>query len=273
MKTILFTNSRDELRVLEWISHHINIGFDYIYIYDHKSVLPIKSIIKPNKNIIVKNIDEINKKSNLIDRSVDYAKLNNFDWMLYLDMDEFLVLPNDDNIVSFLLKYDNYEQIGINWLMFGSNFHKSEPIGTMIENYTMCSTLLDQHIKSFVRPNKVINTLNAHVYKTLDFSKSIGVDYKPLNEINKHLHKCEILEVKKPNFLLINAFIAHYYTQSYETYYNRKIKYPPDDIACTNRRIFSQEEVDNLFNNLTFTYVCEKYNDLNKKLICKLESK
>jgi hypothetical protein len=263
MKTILFTNARDELRLTEWISHHLNIGFNCIYIYDHKSNIQINSFIK-HKQVIVENIDEINGKSTLINKCCEYAKNNYYDWMLYLDLDEFLVLPNDNNVESFLLKYNKYDQIGVNWLMFGSNCHSSEPTGTMFECYTQCSFLLDQHIKSFVRPQHVINSLNPHVYDIKNYANSVGVDYLPLNTIDRHLHRCQICDVQEPNFLKINAFVAHYYTQSYENYYKRKIRYAPDDNKCTNRNIYSEDEIKILFNDIKFNYVYEKYNSQNK---------
>jgi hypothetical protein len=44
----LFTNARDEPNIAEWIAHHINLGFDKIYVFDHLSVEPISSKIKTN---------------------------------------------------------------------------------------------------------------------------------------------------------------------------------------------------------------------------------
>ena len=270
MKTILFTNSRDELRLLEWVSHHINIGFDCIYIHDHKSDIPINTFIKNHSKIIIENIENVGKKPQLIDKCVNYAKLNNYDWMLYLDLDEFLVLPNDNNIKTFLLKYDNFDLIGINWLMFGSNFHINEPSGTMLENYTRCNKYLDRHIKSFVRPNKVLKTLNAHVYDIIDFSKAVGIDYSPIEISCKHHHLCKYSDIQDKDFLTNNAFIAHYYTQSWENYYARKIRYPPDDKNCVNRKIYNEEEIYKLYNNIIFTFIYEKYDKINKITITEL---
>ena len=31
-KVILFTNARDELKLKEWVAHHLLLGFDFIYI-------------------------------------------------------------------------------------------------------------------------------------------------------------------------------------------------------------------------------------------------
>lgn len=46
MKTIVFCNARDELHINEWIAHHILLGFDKIYIFDHLSTTPIMETAK-----------------------------------------------------------------------------------------------------------------------------------------------------------------------------------------------------------------------------------
>jgi hypothetical protein len=65
MKTILFTNVRDETNIVEWVAHHLNLGFSFICIYDHLSVIPVSSLLKQNRNIIIKNIDEVGDKTKL----------------------------------------------------------------------------------------------------------------------------------------------------------------------------------------------------------------
>jgi len=265
MKTILFTNVRDESNIVEWVAHHLNLGFSCICIYDHLSVVPVSNLLKSNNNVIIKRIDEVGDKTKLMARSVQSAIKHGFDWIIYLDADEYLVLPKHNNVESFLKDYCSYNQIGINWLMFGSNFHNKKTNGTTIETYTRCNFILDQHIKSFVKPTKVLKVLNAHVYHVEDYeTMSVGVDFSPLDTVHKHLYKCSNSEVNGSNFLSMNAFVAHYYTQDYETYYERKIRYPPDDINCKERKIFTKEELHDFSNNLVFEYVKNKYNDRNQ---------
>ena len=106
----------------------------------------------------------LNDMNNLQKTTNDILKLNlmyeahalalhiNMDWMLYLDADEFLVLNNDDTLVTFLEKYKNYDQIGINWLIFGSN-NKNDSLTeneTILETYTKSNHTMDKHIKSFL---------------------------------------------------------------------------------------------------------------------------
>ena len=49
IKTILFTNVRDEKHMKEWCSHHLLLGFDYICIFDHKSIIKITKLSNKNR--------------------------------------------------------------------------------------------------------------------------------------------------------------------------------------------------------------------------------
>ena len=132
MKTILFTNARDESNILEWILHHLNLGFDYIYIFDHKSKIPIYNLLKSNhtsncdlSKVHIFRLDKDIIKINLMKIALQFSIKHNFSWLLYLDCDEFLVLNQENNVQSFLEKYKNFDQIAFNWLLFGSNYRNN----------------------------------------------------------------------------------------------------------------------------------------------------
>ena len=65
MKVALFTNARDEDNILEWVVHHIGLGFDHIYIIDHLSEIPLKTVLQklPSERVTTVRVDEpiINK--------------------------------------------------------------------------------------------------------------------------------------------------------------------------------------------------------------------
>jgi hypothetical protein len=44
-KVMLFTNARNEIHIKEWAAHHLLIGFDKIIIFDHKSDIPLKTVL------------------------------------------------------------------------------------------------------------------------------------------------------------------------------------------------------------------------------------
>lgn len=250
MKSILFTNARDEDNILEWIQYHKYIGFTTIFIYDHLSHNHIQDIVNENhiEHIIIERIDtEDIRKTQLMDISVKYSRNNGYDWMLYLDADEYLMLPNDNKIDTFLEKYKTYQQVGINWLMFGSNYHNSRPDGGLLENYTKCDAKLHANIKSFVKPDFVKHVVNPHCYKVQNSNLSIGINYQKLNDINPWHFE---LNLESKHFNSINAYIAHYIFQSYDTYLKRKKNRKRDDTGGDWHWNYDEKTIHRAFNNI-----------------------
>lgn len=280
MRTILFTNARNENNIVEWVTHHLRLGFTTIFIFDHKSTNPIYPILlreKPNRlhQIVVIRINKDSIiKTNLMMNALKYAMRKLYDWLLYLDCDEFLVLNKNDNISSFLTQYIQYDQVGINWLFFGSNF-KQNALTTnesIIHSYTRSETKLDKHIKSFIHLRKMlyynykIQITNPHYYFIHEnqYRYSVNVNYKPYNPITPHF-----IDTRE-HFTTIPAFIAHYCNQSYENYIQRKILLPRDD-SNTYRTIMSIEEFHKQHNNIINTHLSKKYplREKNEKYLLK----
>jgi hypothetical protein len=223
-KVILFTNARNEKHMKEWAAHHLLIGFDFIYIFDHKSNVPLKNEFKNfDKRVIVERCEWNNPvKIPLMNMAVKIAKNIKADWMLYLDADEFLMLNTFPDVKKMLHVFNFADSLAINWLMFGTNHHTKEPSGMIIDNYTKSELILDKHVKCFVRPSQVKNTINPHYYIIQNSLRSITMNNKicsppsSFNEWNVEFYKTP-------------AFIAHYVYQCEETYIKRKINLPKDD--------------------------------------------
>jgi hypothetical protein len=271
MKTCLFTNARNEKNILEWVLHHQKLGFNYIFIIDHKSIIPINKILNvinpitktPKYNMKNVFVLRINKdkivKTNLMKFAVKFCIKNHFNWLLYLDSDEFLVLNYTNNVNNFLQHYVLYDQVGINWLLFGSNYKDSllNNNESIVESYTRSDKNLNNHLKSFIniphlRYNKIINIVNPHAYILNNMSRSINVNYKRVNPLEPHYY-----DTIQP-FNKVPAFIAHYLYQSYETYLNRKINLPRDDTG-TFRSLINKEDFHKRNNDIINTFVKDKF--------------
>ena len=119
-------------------------------------------------------------------------------------------------VKHFLNKYNYGDSIGVNWLMFGSNNLVQEPSGLILENYTRSSEMLDQHVKSFVRPNEVKYSDNPHYYHVRNPSKMMGIQFNIIKS-PQCFNKINVPFYNAP------AYIAHYVYQSEESYKKRKI--------------------------------------------------
>jgi Glycosyl transferase family 2 len=221
---ILFTNARDEKNIKEWAAHHLLLGFDLIYIFDHKSEKPLIEEFKNfDKRVIVERCEwESGIKNPLMNRAATLAKKLKAKWMLYIDADEFLVLNDFNDVKSLLNAFRHADSIGINWLLFGSNNHVKEPEGLILENYTRSTPYLDQHVKSFVRPSQIVEATNPHYYCIKNPKKMFSINNKILKEM-----PCFNDWIVEP--FTSPAYFAHYLYQSEESYMKRKIFLPRDD--------------------------------------------
>lgn len=223
---ILFTNARDEKNIKEWAAHHLLLGFDLVYIFDHKSEKPLTNEFKNfDTRVIIERCEWENPvKLLLMEKAAAIGKQLHASWMIYLDADEFLILNDFTDVRSLLNTFPHADSLGINWLLFGSNHHVNEPEGLILDNYTSSELILDQHVKSFVRPLQISKTVNPHYYQIKNPMKMFSIDNKIINS-TLHLNDWSVEYFKSP------AYFAHYLYQSEETYLRRKVNLPRDDIG------------------------------------------
>ena len=164
--------------------------------------------------------------------------------MLYLDADEFLILNSFEGVKKMLTQFSSAHSLAVNWLLFGTNKHVKEPNGLILENYTRSQLNPDQHVKSFVRPQEVINATNPHFFnihnparmltitnKQMPYTPNMGYTFNPCNaEYNK-----------------FHAYIAHYIHQSEETFIKRKVLLAADDGTGAKS---ANPEIHNVYNDV-----------------------
>jgi predicted glycosyltransferase involved in capsule biosynthesis len=229
MKVFLYTNARNERNIAEWAVHHLLLGFDGIFIYDHQSNVPIIDYLKPfpKRVKILRVTGEGNIKTQLMNSAVNHANSLQVDWMLYLDCDEFLVLNMFKDVKEMLSIFTNKgaDSLAINWLMFGSNNQVKEHEGLIIDTYTKSDLRLNPHVKSFVRPSTVVNVASPHYYNIKNDLKRFDVS---TGGIHRNTNSFAFNHTPLP-FIKAPAYIAHYVYQSEESYNKRKGILPADD--------------------------------------------
>jgi hypothetical protein len=214
----LFTNARDEPNIAEWVAHHLLLGFDKIHIFDHKSVTPISQTLGTilNNTVTVNRVEgDGGIKLKLIADAVEIASKNKASWMLYLDADEFLLLNKLNNIKELLTMYNFADALAINWLMFGTSGHKEQPPGLLTENFIRSDKMLNPHVKTFVRPEKVkLPIQNPHFYHLTNPNRNFAAtgNKKPIGPFNN------VVKL----FVNVYTYIAHYYSQSEDEFNRRK---------------------------------------------------
>ena len=263
----LFTNARDEKNIKEWVAHHLLLGFTKIIIFDHKSKIPLKCIFhKFDKRVKIINVSHMNNpiKIKLMNVASEIARSLNMDWMIYMDADEFLILSNKYLGIKHLLsKFNHADAVSINWLMFGSNYLKHHPDGLILDNYTRSNLYLNEHVKTFVRPNRIISVINPHFYNIQNPNRFLGINNTIVNE---NFYKNDV----NLTFLQAPAYIAHYVNQSEETFIQRKINLPRDDRGSIRELDINDiENIHNQFNDVENNYPKNKYSEKIKKFLQK----
>ena len=242
-KVVLFTNARNEKHLQEWSFHHLLIGFDHVFIFDHLSYPPIKPF---DKSVTIIRCNKPNPvKLYLMNVALQIATKEKADWFIYLDADEFLILNSFQGVKQMLNHYHYAHSLSINWLMFGTNRHIKEPDGLILENYTKSDRILNPHVKTFVRPRTAFHSQNPHYYRMKNPEKIVNMNHQIMNIHNPAMNPTT------SEYSQVPAYIAHYIYQSEETYINRKIRLPADDtgiIRTTDPNIHQyHNEIDNLY--------------------------
>lgn len=134
----LATTVRDENKYLkEWLIYYHLIGVEKFIVCLHKNTDKSYETIdmlsfKDKIQIITieKDIDNLNNYA--LEKAIELADT---EWIINLDIDEFLYIHNHLNINSFLLEYKDIGGIAIYQNIFGSCKHITSPEGLVIENY------------------------------------------------------------------------------------------------------------------------------------------
>lgn len=201
---------RDENEYLqEWIRHHISIGFDHIYIYDHNSKIPVTHTIntqlKKAEREYVIVIDWSGKHTHAQDECYAHCLANfrkDCEWIAFIDTDEFIILNQDNSINDFLKRYENAGGIYMNWIMFNADGQEKKEEGGVMERFKQVCADFQQYGKLIVRTDRV--------FKMYIHEAAYINDFQTLNEQGhivkgrRHPYSTEFIQCN------------HYYTKSWE---------------------------------------------------------
>lgn len=281
MRSIVFTNARDEYLINEWIAHYLLLDFTTVYVYDHLSVTPIRQTASAflssplfKDRVIVEEISRSYLgKDKVILNAYRYAKDKGYDWAMYIDADEFLYLKDHDSISQyvewFLSKEPSTLQIGFPWVMFGSNHHDTPPANNIMDSFIKSAKTNFDHVKTICFVKKI--DLSNAVVPVPHFL--VFQDYILFSFLTDFNHLVPVTSWKFPkqyDTLTLDSYLAHYQNQSYETYLHRKVLRNRDDCPKINYPRHTPSHFHTMFNDITNTLVRDKYADNIQKLLSSL---
>lgn len=193
----------------EWVAYHRLLGINHFYIYDNNRKKTLKKKLNPFKEFVtVSHVNQSFFAKNSMQLRVYTQSLKIikgvYDWVVFLDIDEFINLKKHTSIQSFLAEYSNVDSIKLHWKIFGHNGFFDTPSGFVLGNYKTCSSL---HTigKTIVRPEKISQIL-LHFILLKDGAKYVNVLKESLPFQTSHQPNKAMEEI---------AYIHHYQCRSY----------------------------------------------------------
>lgn len=215
---------KNEPDLIEWIEYHKLVGVERFYLYDNESNDNSKKLLKPyiDNGEVIYHYVKGRCKQLLVYQNAIYHYKNEVNWLAFIDLDEYIVPVEKNNINEILENYKDYPALGINWVMFDSNNLVERPKSLAIEAYTQIQTDThsreNRHIKSIVNPKKVIHVPNPHycIYKNNELA--VSENFETIGKCPDFDETNAITKTHSSNIIRIN----HYHTKSQEDYCRKK---------------------------------------------------
>jgi len=137
--------------IAEWVRHHLKLGIFPLYVYDHGSVPPLSSVLRPYIDagaVVYTHFETFSHPSGRPQLFAFDACLRqhgpSHHWMVFIDVDEFLIFrdgPPVQSLSALLKQYEQYSALAVHWILFGSSGYESRPLQGTLRSYTRCLPL------------------------------------------------------------------------------------------------------------------------------------
>lgn len=256
LKVCICTLGKNENRYInEFVEYYKNYGVDKIYLYDNNDINGERFEDVISKYIGTKYVELINwrgvKGNSTYYEIMDSCYQKNheqYDWLIFYELDEFLYLKNYRNIKSYLIskKFNKCESVQLNWVhmsdnnqIFYENKSLSERFPVIGKNVAKNKNNKICFVKTIIRGHLInINITHNHL-----LSKKV----KACNGFGKSSKLKGILSLN-PDYEY--NYIKHYYGKSVQEFVE-KIK--RGDLLRGNAKDIIEWAIEKFFyiNNIT----------------------
>ena len=221
LKVCICTLGKHENKyIAEFVEHYKNYGVDKIYLYDNNDINGEKFEDVISEYVDNNFVEIINwrgvKGTSTYYRIMDscyQTHHDEYDWLIFYELDEFIYLNNYQNIKFFLSNkiFDKCESIQLNWVHMSDNNYLLYENKSLNERFPEIGKNVVKNKKNIICFVKTI--VRGHL-------KNINITHNHL--LNGKLKSCNGFGEKglnKNRFLSTNPdyefnFIRHYYTKS-----------------------------------------------------------
>jgi hypothetical protein len=173
--------------IVEFIDYHSVVGVEHFYLVNTEIDVSLsESVLKPyiEKGLVTLLHYPINKEYYYDSDWIHcYSVANhhangNCRWMMYLDIDEFVLPLQKESVSDFLKDYENYSVVAVNWLIFGTSGFVDSP-SSQLEHLVHRSEFgfsVNMHVKCIGDPSKFAGMNTPHHILTID-QKNVNSNY------------------------------------------------------------------------------------------------
>jgi hypothetical protein len=201
---------RDEAPYLrEWIEFHRIVGVERFFLYDNFSLDDHREQLAPyiDQGMVV--LHEWPVFPGQLPAYDDALRRHGHEsrWIAFIDLDEFLFSPTLKPLPEILHEFEQHPGVMVNWAVFGSSGHLTQPSGLVTENYLWRLKTPEgpQQSKTVLDPTRADHCGGAHFFFYREGAGS-AVDelHRPVPYGRTPLPAADLLRVN------------HYYTKSIE---------------------------------------------------------
>jgi hypothetical protein len=231
----LCTRIKDEAPVLtEWLEYYRAAGIDHFFIYESFSSDNFREVLRPwiDQGLVTLIADwPYVPVTPHAEEDCILRALNRFEWVGFLDVDEFLVLRDGSSIGDFLSRFPGRPAVGFHWIFYGSSGHKFPQCGPVIRTHTRRNTKFNRHIKVFVRPGQVTHCRNPHSWQYKGLGHAVSEAGAPA--YGSFLMQADVRD----------GWIGHFHCKSEEEYLAKMRKKEACDVVAMRYQRRSEESL------------------------------
>ncbi len=213
IKLLVCTHMDSSKTLLEWTAHQLNLGANHIHIYELNNSVGVSKKLKEDTNVsseVLDIEDVVNPLEVCMRKAIEYAKKNQYEWILYLESTDYPVFNSYNYYNECILDNYKYHQIGFPVLEF--SLHKpTEKL--CIEQNIRCGTSCSPRVVGITRVSNIDGFCVPGFY-TLENT-----------ELTIHTSDGQHLDSKKPYFhpidkthALVPGYIASFKHLTYDEY-------------------------------------------------------
>jgi hypothetical protein len=215
---------KDEAEYLEeWLCFHFALGVDHVFLYDNGSTDGSFDLLEPYANhglvTIVKwplpggQLGAYNHALRFFGPSVD--------WLAFVDVDEFIVPVQDDDIPSIFDRYPEAADLRMPRAEFSFSGHRTRPQGLVIEAYTDIGNTDGRDPKKGPRVKTI---LQPGGITSVDIHTSTVAEDAPQPAADGTVPDVAPRETVMAAELMDEVQVNHYYTRSWEEFEAKRFR-------------------------------------------------